>query len=104
MTKRALLQLLVPGRWVQVWWSDSSPTCGMILEKPDREDRGDVSLRIFYPDTGDVNSLASHTQIIGIGPGPNWAEINRMRFTPVVDRRRKLEDEFHERKGESNNA
>jgi len=92
MTKKELRKLLTPGRWVKIWWKDSEPAIGLLLDKPDWGP-GDVSLHLFYPDVLESNYHASHDQVIGIGPGANWIELTKMKFSDVSGQFDKLERE-----------
>ena len=53
---------LKPGTFVEILWTDSKPTVGMILKKPVRE-KGDVAITLLHCDSLEVDSHAVHTQI-----------------------------------------
>ena len=68
---KAQVMALKPGTLVEVKWQDSPNTFGILLEKPTKE-RGDVSLRIWWPENratdnlSDVNSHAIHSQVVAV--------------------------------------
>lgn len=68
---KAVVMAIKPGTLIEVKWQDSPNTVGILLEKPERE-RGDVSLRVWYPDdpvTGSlshVDSHAVHGQVVAV--------------------------------------
>jgi hypothetical protein len=68
LTKREVLKLKA-GTWIEVSWADSPNSVGLLLERPEKEP-GDVSLRVFWPDTesdaynSSVNSSAVHSQVV----------------------------------------
>ena len=61
MNKKDALKLK-PGMWVVVEWNDSLIEAALVLEKPSKC-KGDMSIKLFYPDCGDYHSHAVHTQI-----------------------------------------
>ena len=64
MNKKDVLKLK-PGTWLEILWADSPSSVAMLLEKP-RNERGDVSLHCFYPESQTVDSHAVHSQIVRV--------------------------------------
>lgn len=51
---------LKPGTFVEILWTDSKPTVGMILKKPVRE-KGDVAITLLHCDSlGELKVIADH--------------------------------------------
>lgn len=69
LPKKVVLTLK-PGTWLELKWDDSPNTRGLLLgnltELSPKERKGDVSLLVYYPHSGDTNSNAVHTQVVGI--------------------------------------
>jgi hypothetical protein len=53
---------LKPGTFVEILWTDSKPTVGMILKKPVHK-KSDIAITLLHCDSLEVDSHAVHTQI-----------------------------------------
>lgn len=54
---------LKPGTFIRLKWLDASDEIALLLEKPERE-KGDVSLKCFYPHRSTTDSHAVHSQVM----------------------------------------
>ena len=63
--KKKDLYKLTPGTILEILWLDAPPEAALLLEKPEKR-KGDVSLLLFYPDRGVVDSHATHVQVHGV--------------------------------------
>lgn len=66
---------LVPGTWVTVSWRDIEPQLALFVgyrygSKKDgsypKNFKGDRSIMCYYPDTGECNDGAQHTQVTAV--------------------------------------
>lgn len=55
-----------PGTWLHIKWNDAPISVGLMIEKPDMKERGEVSVRCFFPEMRDVRNIV-HTQIVMVG-------------------------------------
>lgn len=52
-----------PGTWLQVMWLDSPDSVVLLLERVDRNARGDVAMRCYTPGLGAVNHRVDTRQV-----------------------------------------